>query len=177
MKLSVTGRHLTVPGPIRQLVEKKLARVERTLGESAVSAQVVIAKERQVIVCDLTVHARADHMLHAVGRHADMETAVAEAVARLATQAERLADRWKKRRKNGGRLPMPAEAEGTVATQAVRVIRTRRYVIKPLSLEDAVLELSAGDLNFLVFRQAPAETVAVLYRRPDGHYGLIEPEA
>jgi ribosome hibernation promoting factor len=46
-----------------------------------------------------------------------------------------------------------------------------------MNVEDAVLELSAGGRPFLVFRQAASERIAVLFRRPDGHFGLIEPEA
>jgi putative sigma-54 modulation protein len=57
------------------------------------------------------------------------------------------------------------------------VIRTKPESIKPMNLDDAVLALQEGDRPFLVFRQAPSETMAILYRRPDGHFGLIEPEA
>ena len=57
------------------------------------------------------------------------------------------------------------------------MIRARPESIKPMNLDDAVLALQEGDRPFLVFRQATSETMAILYRRPDGHFGLIEPEA
>jgi ribosome hibernation promoting factor len=177
MKLSVTGRHMAVPGSIRPLIEKKLAPLDRALGDSAVSAQVIVTRERQAIVCELTVHARGDHMLHGVGRHADLDAAVAAAIAKVTVQARRLADRWKKRRKSGPRASTLVAGDVQAAPQTGRVIRSRSYVVKPLSLDDALLALSESALSFLVFRQAATETVAVLYRRPDGHYGLIEPEA
>ena len=57
-----------------------------------------------------------------------------------------------------------------------RVVRTRTRAVKPMSLDDALLTLSGGPQNFLVFRNAESDGVAILYRRPDGDYGLIEPE-
>ena len=58
----------------------------------------------------------------------------------------------------------------------VRIIRTRRYAVKPMSVDEAALEVSAVQGAFIVFRNASTDTVNVLFRRPDGNLGLIEPE-
>jgi putative sigma-54 modulation protein len=186
MTLTVTGRHLTVPETTRADLARKLQRLHRVLNDSAVSAQCVLARERQLYVCELTVHARGDHMLHAVGRHARLPAAVTSAVEKVSQQAHKLSDRWKTRRRAGAARPAAgtpgAEPRETASAASrrprrPRVIRTRSEPIKPMNLDDAVLALVEGDRPFLVFRQAPAETMAILYRRPDGHFGLIEPEA
>jgi putative sigma-54 modulation protein len=183
MKLSVTGRHLTVSAATRNEIAKKLDRLERFLNDSAVSAQCVVAQERQAFVCEITVHARGDHMLHGVGKDTRLSMAITAAAERVTQQAKKLSDRWKTRRKTGRRREVAANATEaavvlTPSSQAPRVIRSRGAAVKPMSLDDAVLALSSDQARpFIVFRQASNETIAVLFRRPDGHYGLIEPEA
>lgn len=177
MKLTVTGRHVTVSETIREGIGRKVRRLHRLLNDSAVSAQCIVGRERQAFVCELTVHARGDHMLHGVGRHARLPAAVTAAVEKVAQQAHRLADRWKTRRRNG----LPSRAAGLVVESAPdatppRVVRSRGYAVKPMTLDDALLALSGGQQAFLVFRHADSDAVAILYRRPDGRFGLIEPE-
>lgn len=186
MKLTVTGRHVAVPNDIREQIERKVRRLERPLNDSAVSAQCVISRERAALVCELTVHVRGDHMLHAVGQGSSIVRAATAAVDKMAQQAHRLSDRWKSRRRlprtaapaaAGEPGPPPVAAEPGPVPDVPRVIRTPAPAVKPMSLDDAVLALSDGDRPFLVFRHARSEQVAILYRRPDGHFGLIEPEA
>ncbi len=180
MKLTVTGRHLEIPEAARQQIDRKLNRIERLLADSVVSAQCVLRQQRGMVVCDLTLHARGDHILHGLGRDPQMARAVSLAVDKVEQQAQRLKGRWKTRRRlagNGaGPRAVPA-AERVPAETAPRVIRSRRSAVKPMNLDDAMLALSGGDQSFLVFRDARSDGVTILYRRPDGHFGLIEPEA
>jgi len=180
MKLIVTGRHVEVVGAARQDIDKKLRRLERLLGDSAISAQCVVWRERADYVCELTIHARGDHMLHGLGRGSQIPPAVSQAVAKVVKQAQKMKDRWKTRKRAGNGLGAletgPREAP-TTAERSPRVIRSRRYAVKPMSLDDALLTLAGGEENFLVFRHAASDSVAILFRRHDGHFGLIEPEA
>jgi putative sigma-54 modulation protein len=180
MKLFVTGRHVTVTDTIRQDLDRKLRREARVLGDSAVSAQCVVARERGQFVVELTLHARGDHMLHAVARHQSLASAVTAAAEKVGMQARKLGDRWKTRRK-AGRPAATAQTETetppAVDGSTARIIRSRTSPVRPMSLDDAVLALSTGDRPFFVFRHDASNAVAVLYRRPDGHFGLIEPEA
>jgi putative sigma-54 modulation protein len=67
--------------------------------------------------------------------------------------------------------PEPVDEEG-----APRVIPSDRFSLKPMTVEEAALQLQGIEDSFLVFRNAESEKVSVLYRRPDGNLGLIEPE-
>jgi putative sigma-54 modulation protein len=94
-------------------------------------------------------------------------------------QAQRLKDRWTTRRRaalNGERAA-PAGVERLVVESAPRVIRYRPSAVKPMNVDDAVEQLSAGRQPVLVFRDAASDGVAVLWRRPDGNFWLIGPEA
>jgi putative sigma-54 modulation protein len=70
-----------------------------------------------------------------------------------------------------GVMAPPAEAGGP------RVIRSRRFMVKPMTVDEAILQVGASEEGFLVFRDAATERVNVLYKRRDGNLGLIEPEA
>ncbi len=174
MTVTVTGRHLEIPATTRQQIEKRIARLHRVLNDHAVSAQCVVTRERLGVACELTVHAKGDHMLVAVGRHARLITAVGEAIEKVSHQAQRLADRWKTRKRDGRRPAVPA-VDAAPIERATRVIRARGYAVKPLSVDDAVMAL--GEQAFLVFRHTETERVAVLFRRPDGNLGLIDAES
>src|SRR5437868_620738 len=64
-----------------------------------------------------------------------------------------------------------------LSMRVVRVVRARGYTVRPMTIDEAALEMSDGRSAFLVFRNASNEAVSVIYRRPDGNLGLIEPEA
>ena len=178
MKLTVTGRHLEIPPAVRQQLDTKLARLDRLMNDSAVSAQCVLSRERGMFVCELTVHAREDHTLHGLGRHAQLPRVLSLAVDKVFQQAQRLKDRWKTRRRvNGTSHDVRASADDAAPPEPrPRVIRARRSAVKPMRLEDAVLCLTEGRGAFLVFRDASSDGVNILYRRQDGNLGLIEPE-
>ena len=175
MQLAVTGRHLVVTEAIRRQIERKLARVDRLLNDNALSAQCVLAHERRQIVCELTVHARGDHALVAVGRNLKMAAAIAAAVDKVSQQAQKLAGRWKSQRRSGkpNAAETPAAAPATSAS-GPRVIRSRNHVLRSLTADDAALELGRTGQPVLVFRRVPTEAIAVVFRRPDGHVGLID---
>ncbi len=98
------------------------------------------------------------------------------AADRVERQVEKLKGKWSGRRR---RTPVVAEG-GVVARPAAsngrRIIRARRYAVKPMSIEDAAAEIGDGSDAVIVFRNSASDAVTVLYRRPDGHLGLIEPE-
>jgi len=173
MTVTVTGRHIEMAPATRRQIEKKIDGLHKVLNGNAVSAHCVITQERLRVNCELTVHAPGDHMLVGIGRHPRLITAVGLALEKVSQQARRLADRWKSRKRETRRQTDVAAAMAEPAAEgAVRVIRARGYSVKPLDLEDAILALDQQP--FLVFRDAETERIAVLFRRPDGHLGLID---
>ena len=173
MTVTVTGRHIEMAAGTRRQVEKKIAALQKILNGNAVSAHCVITQERLRVNCELELHAPGDHRLVGIGQHPRLITAVGLAIEKVSQQARRLADRYKSRkRETRRRTDLPSGVEPAAPERAVRVIRARGYSVKPLSLEDAILALD--EQPFLVFRDAETERTAVLFRRPDGHLGLID---
>ncbi|HWB30182.1 MAG TPA: HPF/RaiA family ribosome-associated protein [Vicinamibacterales bacterium] len=176
MTVTVTCRQVDVPSTVRAQIERKVARLERLLRDNGVSAQCVLTRERAHVCCELTVHARGDHQLVAIGKHARAVTAANLAVEKVSQQAQRLMDRWKTRRRANGRALVEREVPAA-AERTTRVIRARNTAIKAMTVDDAVLALEAAKQPFLVFRHHASEAVAILFRRPDGHLGLIDTES
>lgn len=194
MRLELTGRHVTITPTVRRAVERRLARMGRMLNDSIISVQVVITREKTRHHVEMTLHARGEHFFHAAATGRDLTTALGTAADKLEHQAQKLKSKWTERKrqgvsaaKAGSAAPRPERARRVFGTgvgtpppgdgEGVRIIRTRRYAVKPMSVDEAALEVGAGDGAFLVFRNATTDTVNVLFRRSDGNLGLIEPEA
>ena len=202
MRLELTGRHITITTPIKNLVEQRIAHVLRMLNDSALSAQVVLTKEKSRAHADVTLHARGEHFLHGEATGRDVQAALSAAADKVDRQAQKLKSKWAKGKRQGisaakaaSAAPRPerggkgfssARGVGTSRLQRgggdgeerqPRIIRARRYEVKPMSVDEAAFEVADGDNAFLVFRNASTDTINVLFRRADGNLGLIEPEA
>jgi putative sigma-54 modulation protein len=182
MRCVLTGRHVEITPALRKLVDGRLRKLDRMLGESLVSAQVVLARERYRYVVEVSAHARGDHVLHGVGSTASWDTATTAAVEKIMQQAQKVKGKWEERK----RRAVPGKALNVPAAGAVtresgrpsrRIVRASHYPIKPMTIDEAALEVGAAHDAFLVFRNAATDAINVLYRRKDGGLGLIEPEA
>jgi putative sigma-54 modulation protein len=175
MRLDITGRHVTITGPLRQLIAKRLARLERVLNDAAVSAVITLTKEKYRLGTELVVHTRGDHVLRGDGEGTAWPISVRQATEKVEQQAQRLKGKWDGRRRKGAgtRALRPAPVE---APPERRIVRATRYAVKPLSLDEAAVRLEGGAETFVVFRNADSDALSVLYRRKDGHLGLIEPD-
>ena len=194
MRLELTARHFTLTATLRKLVEQRLARAFRPLNDSVVSAQIVITREKARFHAEVTLHVRGEHFLHGEATGRDAQTALSASVDKIDRQLGKLKGKWTegKRRaispaKAASAAPRPrrgAAMFGTGLAQRepdgagqIRIIRARRYAVKPMSVDEAAIEVGDGRDAFLVFRNSTTEEINVLFRRPDGNLGLIEPEA
>jgi len=193
MRLELTGRHIRITPVIRRLTDQRLAPMLRLLNDSAVSAQVVLTKVKTRVHAEVTLHARGEHFLHGEATDRDVDTALSAAADKVDRQVRSLKSRWSKGKRQGVSVARVASAvappepgrrapgAGTRAIaadrRALRIVRARRYEVKPMSVDEAALEVVDGADTFLVFRNAATDTINVLFRRSDGNLGLIEPEA
>jgi putative sigma-54 modulation protein len=176
MRLDITGRHFAVTAATRKFAEQRLTHSVRLLNNSAVSGHVVLSKERGRVRAEIDLHVKREHFLHGNGTGPDPVAAIGMAAERIERQVEKLKGKW-----SGRRRQTPSVVESAVPTRPVvpngrRIIRVRRYAVKPMSIEDAAAEIGDGTDAVIVFRNSASDAVTVLYRRPDGHLGLIEPE-
>ena len=183
MRLELTGKGIDITAGIRQLVDKRLARIERLLGRAMVSAQCVLSKQKYLNRVDLTVHAAGDHVFHGAGEGRNWPAAMTMAAEKVMQQSKTLKDKWKdKRRAEPKDAPVrraarsPKRAEAAEAAAPAPRIRKMRYPVKPMTGDEAAAALADSTDAFLIFRNARTESVAIMVRRPDGTFGLIETE-
>ncbi len=187
MEIVVRGKHFDVPERVEERARRKLARLDHYLPMlHDAKVEVDIAEERtkepdgrfvvHVSVSGSGVHLRAEE------RAAKLEMAVDRAARVLGVQAsrykERLYDRGRSPAAKDGPLPpATAAAESPSETGARRKLAgVSRVRVKPMTVEEALEQIELLGHEFLLFLDADRDQFALLHRRPDGGYGLIEPE-
>lgn len=185
MRLALTGRHVEITPALQRMAERKVAKLDRLLNDGIVSAQVVLTLEKHRHVVDVRAHARGDHVMHGIGKTDAWETSFTEAIEKIAQQLQKVKGKWQERKRRATPAkalpPMGPPAEDTQPAdeepRRVRILRASRYMVKPMTVDEAAMEVDGRQDAFLVFRNATTDTINVLYRRRDGNLGLIEPEA
>jgi putative sigma-54 modulation protein len=176
MRIDITGRHVEITPALRQLIEKRLAKLGRLFNDNALSTQVIVSKEKYRHRTELVVHARGDHMLSGVGEGNAWPLSIRQAAEKVEQQASKLKSKWTERKRQGAARRVVATTTAEPPAPNRRVVRATRYPVKPMSVEDAALRVEDSAEAFLVFRNADTDAVSILYRRKDGNLGLIEPD-
>lgn len=180
MKVDYTGRHTDVTDALRRLTERKLGKLAKVL-PGITQVHVVFAVDKHRHSTEITVHS-AHLDLAATEEAGDLSTSLATVMERLVRQAQKHVGKLRQRKRRTG-APQAVWSGVLSASRAprdgaaFRVVETRRFVAKPMTVDEAVLEVDASGEGVVVFRDADTERVSVLYRRRDGNLGLIEPEA
>lgn len=183
LRFEYTGRHVEVTPPIRRHVEDHFTKLEHLFENSSTAyAHVVIDVNKNRHIAEIILRWR-DHTLTAKDTNADMYQALTRAIDKIEKQAVRLKKKIIERRQSAPPLSAIASEEVASARQAAdnsqprqpRIVNARRYRVKPMTAEEAVLALEEDTNQFLVFRDADTNGLSVLYKRKDGNYGLIQP--
>jgi putative sigma-54 modulation protein len=101
MRVELTGHQVEISPGLRNLVDRKLAKVHRVLNDAGLSAGVVVKKERVKNVVEITLHARGERFMHAVGKAPTWQTAMTAAISKLMHQTEKVKGVWQERKRRG----------------------------------------------------------------------------
>src|SRR6188768_2235925 len=168
MRLDITGRHVDITPALRQLIERRLARVERLLNDSAVSATAILTLEKYRHRTEIIVHARGDHTLRGLGEGNAWTLSIRQAVEKVEQQAKKVKGKWiERKRSDTRRVPRTVRAAAAIRPpraeradpQAPRVIRATRYAVKPMSIDDAAIRIEDSAEPFIVFRNPVSASV------------------
>lgn len=179
MTIEYTGRSTQVPEQLKALAERKLQKLARVL-RGITHVHVILSADKHRKIAEVSVH--SPHLdLSATEQSAELATSLATVLDKLTRQAQRHSARLRERKRRAAppakAAPAGPQAGGPEADRAPRVIRSRRFQVKPMTIEEAALEVGQSQDGLVVFRDADSEQVSVLYKRRDGNLGLIEPEA
>ncbi|MFQ5876103.1 MAG: ribosome hibernation-promoting factor, HPF/YfiA family [Acidobacteriota bacterium] len=184
MNILFTGRKAFLDRSLKAFAEDKLGKLERVVDE-VLEAHVILKVEKHRHQAEILLKTRTN-TLAARAEAVTFREAIADCVDRLLAQARKRNARFKQRRR---RLPTGASTRRGAAALALhpgpgeparderpRVIRMGRIPAKPMSLDEALLQVRGSRDPFLVFLNAESQQFAVLFRRSDGRYGLVEAE-
>ena len=178
MTIEFTGRKIEITSALKAFTEEKFQKLSRVL-DGLMEAHVILTVEKHRHTAEIIVHSRHS-TLSGSETTEDLYASIGQVLAKLEKQAKKLKDKYswgKKRVKGVVTIRNAREVEEALPPENTpRVIRSRRYAVKPMTVDEAVMQVQGSKDSFLVFRDAGSQRVNVLYRRNDGNFGLIEPE-
>ena len=180
MEFSIRGRHMDVPDKLRTAVQEKVTRLARHL-DGWDEAEVQFFEERnprisEKEVCEVTLRGHGQ-VLRAKAASDDPYTAVDRVVAKLSHQVEKLKTRQIKKAHH---RPKPLDSGGPDQDEdaeeagSATIVKVKRFDLKPMTPEEAALQMEMLGHTFYFFSNADSGMPAVVYRRDDGHVGLID---
>jgi putative sigma-54 modulation protein len=185
MQITTTFRHMEPSDALKSYAEEKLERVKKYIDEPIV-VQVFLTVEKIRHAAEVTINAKGI-TIKAAEESNDMYASLDAVVDKIERQLRRFKERIKAHKPGEGRArtvqksvleaKSVIEARGEEQPKAAPVIiKTKSFTMKPMSVEEAVMQMELLHKDFLVYTEAKTESIHVVYRRKDGNYGLIAPE-
>lgn len=181
MNLVVSGKHVEVPEAVQEYTQRKLGKLSRYL-QNIVEAKVEFSRansrsqgEHHIVQVTL---ATKNTILRGEERSPNVYTAIDAVAAVMERQIERYKGKHYVKRKVDGENPGSPGSEEASADilETGKVVKVKRFPIKPMTLEEAMEQMELLGHTFFVFIPAGQSQLQVLYKRRDGDYGVIEPE-
>jgi putative sigma-54 modulation protein len=183
MEIVVRGKNVDVPSSLREITETKLAKLSRfapDIGRVEVDfSEVRNAREPLNQLCEVTLHLKR-HFVKAHAAATEQLDALDRTIDKLEHQVSRLKDKRisrshpRRRRLDQHHLPTIDDEPDDRDGDAALVVKTKRFETKPMRTDEAALQMDLLGHTFYLFTNAETGRAAVIYRRRDGHLGLIE---
>ncbi|MDR1204210.1 MAG: ribosome-associated translation inhibitor RaiA [Peptococcaceae bacterium] len=175
MRLQIKSKNMQVSDKMKSYVEKKLGKLDKLL-DSNVEATVNFIEQKNLQKIEVTLPVNG-FILRAEGDDQEIFPAIDLVADKLEKQILKYKARYsKKGRLSATKLPtLEGLAPAQEDDEEVK-IRVKRFAVKPMNVDEAVTQMDMIGHSFFMFANAETEQINVVYRRNDGHYGLIEPE-
>ena len=174
MKYVITGRGTNVTDGLRSAIEEKLGKLEHYFApDTEVHVTLKVEKDRQKV--EVTVPVKG-HIIRAEQVSDDMYVSIDLIEDIIERQLRKYKTKIVDSKQNVGSFTSEFMQEDEYDDEDVKVIRTKRFAVKPMDPEEACVQMELLNHSFYVFRNAETDEVNVVYKRKGGDYGLIEPE-
>ncbi|WP_346353451.1 ribosome hibernation-promoting factor, HPF/YfiA family [Azotosporobacter soli] len=174
MTIAVRGKNIEITPALKDYVTKRVSKVTKyfdNIGE--MSAVLKVEKGRHIVELTVPINGM---ILRGEEATADMYASIDQVVEKIEKQIEKYKTKLAKRMKSGTFKSELVQSALQEEDDDTKVVKTKRFAVKPMYVEEAVLQMNMINHDFYVFTNTETEEVNVVYRRKDGHYGLIEPE-
>jgi putative sigma-54 modulation protein len=177
VRLQVKGKNVEVSDSILKYAQEKLGKLERQLADpTRVELELMVEKNPSISanhVAEATIWTKGP-ILRAREASADHRASIDQLVDKLERQVKRYREKRRARRTAAAAQP-PVPDDAIPLESEPQIVKSKQFAVKPMSPEEAVLQLELVGHDFFVFQNAETMDVNVVYRRRDGAFGLIEP--
>jgi len=174
MNIHYTARRATLTPEIKAYCEKPLGRLKGLVGDILdVNVILIVQKNRNKV--EINVRAKGGGLV-VVEETLDMMDSLNRAFDNLEKKVRKERVKGRDRKRRGGRERKVLAPVLETSVPEKRVIRSNHFSLKPMSLEEALIQIDIKSKDVFLFRREGSEKWSVIYRRKDGHYGLVEPE-
>ncbi len=170
MNIIVNGRHLEVTPALKSYAEEKLKKFDRYLSHIT-EAIVTLTVEKYRHKAEVLLKANGV-LIQAEGVTGEIYSSIDEVVEKLDTQVKKYKEKLVSHRKGEGKTSAAAAAP---EAEMGKIIKKKRFDMKPMSPDEAAMQMELLDKDFFVFSNHTTGEINVIYRRNDGNFGLIEP--
>ncbi len=178
MKMIISGKNMDVTNALKDIVKKKMSKLDKYFHKN-VEADVTLSveKDRQIFEVTIPVGGR---ILRAEEATSDMYSSIDKVVDILSRQIKKHKTKLQKKNHNGKtirfeNIPSMKKEEDNDDDEP-KIVKTKKFAMKPMTADEAVLQMDMLGHNFFVFTNGETNEVNVVYKRKDGNYGLIERE-
>ena len=174
MRYIISGKNLDITEGLRSAVTEKLGKLERYFTpDTEVHVTLSVEKERQKI--EVTIPVKGN-IIRSEQSSTDMYVSIDLVEEVIERQLRKYKNKLVARQQGGGNFQKEFVEDEFLEDEEVKIIRTKKFGIKPMYPEDACVQMELLGHNFYVFRNAETDEVNVVYKRKGNTYGLIEPE-
>ena len=175
MRYKITGRNINVTPGLKAAVEEKIGKLERYFNQDTeVNITLTVEKDRQKI--EVTIPVKGT-IIRAEQESNDMYVSIDLVEEVIERQLRKYKNKLVAKNQEGNNFSKTLfETEESIEDGEVKIVRTKRFGIKPMYPEDACVQMELLGHNFFVFLNAETEEVNVVYKRKGNTYGLIEPD-
>lgn len=180
MAITVRGKNIDITPALKDYVAKRVGKITKyfdgaSMGE--ITAILTVNKGRHIVEVTVPINGI---LLRGEEATSDMYASIDLVIEKLEKQIEKYKTKLSRKLKSGSfktdLIPAATLATSTTGEEEFDIVKTKRFAIKPMAVDEAVMQMNLINHDFYVFANAETEEVNVIYRRKDGRYGLIEPE-
>ncbi|MBE6024413.1 MAG: ribosome-associated translation inhibitor RaiA [Cellulosilyticum sp.] len=176
MKYNINGKNIELTSALENAVEEKIVKLDKYFNDN-VTAQVTLSVEKLSHIIEITIPFNGS-VLRAEVEGKNMYNIMDDAVAVIEKQVNKFKNKIKSKHRTGAvnqLAPSFLQEVEETADDNIKIDKTKKFAIKPMNAEEAVLQMELVGHNFFVFFDSDSEDVNVVYKRKNGTYGLIEP--
>jgi len=173
MNINVTGRHVDVTDAMRAYAEEKVSKLDKYLPDNS-DTSIVLGVEKYRHKAEILINVNGI-LIQAQEETDEMYASIDKAIDKLSRRLKKYKEKLKSKKGRGEEKLPPSPEPVSPEERIPEIIKTKRFEMKPMTPEEAVMQMELLDKDFFVFSNVGTGNLNVIYRRVDGNVGLIEP--